>query len=485
MQLRPFISNRLNKYFLSALLAMLLLAPLLNNIKRLFNNCLHAVDFSIYQQAIYKIAQGDFNPYLTVRGVNIFNDHFDPIIILAAPFIYLTNFNPITPLVFEWFWFFAMVVFLILTRRGCSNFFYAALMIILCKGILAAIDGPIHAGTWSIFPIFVLSYYMYQKKFIPVFLCAVILCLYKEMFPFCLVSLSLHFFLNREMKKGLLLVFTGALLIILVFFLRPYYLGNIVGYGGDLMAAVVKNPIEAFFRAISSFYVLNFIKFYSPFVLPIIFLIWKGKSNLKKILTTSAVGIIFYFLPIVMIFFYYGMLASFHYAAPICAGILGVIIFNPNFQKIPRKALAVSMILFVASAFSYYRDIVKSLFLNIGFRCTYTKSKHVNMNDLRSKLKDVSPDDAIISTGGIIPQILTPEMNIYIPKCFTSRRKTNNFDYLLFEINKSGDTYPLKTAVVHNIVEKCKSYASDIILENEDFVFMKGKFTRKCLGQEM
>jgi hypothetical protein len=51
-------------------------------IVKLHANCHHATDFSIYQEAIYKIAAfGDFNPFLYVRNVNIFNDHFDPIIL--------------------------------------------------------------------------------------------------------------------------------------------------------------------------------------------------------------------------------------------------------------------------------------------------------------------------------------------------------------------------------------------------------------------
>ena len=56
------------KYYLwgASLLALFALI-LSHNIIGALNNCIHAVDFSIYQQAIYEIAAGtSLNPYLTV-----------------------------------------------------------------------------------------------------------------------------------------------------------------------------------------------------------------------------------------------------------------------------------------------------------------------------------------------------------------------------------------------------------------------------------
>ena len=51
------------------------------NIKGILLNCFHATDFGIYQQAIYDIAYNlDPNPFVSVRNIKIFNDHFDPII---------------------------------------------------------------------------------------------------------------------------------------------------------------------------------------------------------------------------------------------------------------------------------------------------------------------------------------------------------------------------------------------------------------------
>ena len=69
-------------FLLISFLALVLFA----NLQGLSYNCFNAVDFSIYLQTIYEITIGNFNPYITVRALRFFTDHFDPIIFLPALF---------------------------------------------------------------------------------------------------------------------------------------------------------------------------------------------------------------------------------------------------------------------------------------------------------------------------------------------------------------------------------------------------------------
>ena len=65
-------------------------------------NCQNVIDFGIYQQAIYDIwTKFELNPYISVRHIKIFNDHFDPIVYLAAVFVGIVGQNPVSVILFE------------------------------------------------------------------------------------------------------------------------------------------------------------------------------------------------------------------------------------------------------------------------------------------------------------------------------------------------------------------------------------------------
>ena len=100
------------------------LLPLLLNIKSITYNCYSVNDFSVYQQAIYDILTlKEWNPYLTVRHINIFNDHFDPILYLAVFFtaIFGQGFQQL--LIFEWLFFIGIIVSIcqLSSHRKCNT----------------------------------------------------------------------------------------------------------------------------------------------------------------------------------------------------------------------------------------------------------------------------------------------------------------------------------------------------------------------------
>ena len=48
--------------------------------------CFNNYDLGIYAQALKLISFENINPYLSTRDVRIFNDHFDPVLLIFAPF---------------------------------------------------------------------------------------------------------------------------------------------------------------------------------------------------------------------------------------------------------------------------------------------------------------------------------------------------------------------------------------------------------------
>ncbi len=112
-------------------------------------------DLGIYSQALYLLSWHDPNPWLTVRNINVFNDHFDPILWVAAPLAKV--FEPAyagalfemaavlaSPTAVVWLW-----------RRGQMSAPSAAVAtayMLHNRGTINAVLYPIHPTTWAILP---------------------------------------------------------------------------------------------------------------------------------------------------------------------------------------------------------------------------------------------------------------------------------------------------------------------------------------------
>jgi len=61
---------------------ILLALPLGLNLLKFENLCLNGYDIGIYHQAIVEMKiPGNMNPFLSVRGIPAFNDHFNPVLV--------------------------------------------------------------------------------------------------------------------------------------------------------------------------------------------------------------------------------------------------------------------------------------------------------------------------------------------------------------------------------------------------------------------
>ena len=53
---------------------------------------------------------------------------------------------------------------------------------------------------------------------------------------------------------------------------------------------------------------------------------------------------------------------------------------------------------------------------------------------------------------------------------------TPTYDYLLLEVNNSGDTYPANPGDIQRAITNCRSYAEEILIDNEYYFFARGTF---------
>jgi hypothetical protein len=192
--------------------------------KGIHNDCFHATDFSIYQQAIFDINFFDnLNPYLTIRNIKIFNDHFDPIIYLATLSTLIFGKNVSTLITFEFLWPLLTIFFIYkIPSDSKENNLKFILLFIFSKGIFTALQFPIHPSTWSCFPLFLLLSEVEKKKLITTFLSVVFLFIFREVFPFAAIFLALALYFDGKKKNGLLILLISILWIVFVYKLRPY-----------------------------------------------------------------------------------------------------------------------------------------------------------------------------------------------------------------------------------------------------------------------
>ncbi len=167
--------SKLALIFTASCLALLSLSL----VQQLNSGCIHASDFAIYQQAIFDIASGlSFNPYLSIRDLHIFNDHFDPVLILASPFAWIFNYSPVGLLIFEMLWFCGLLSFAWIksTHMRPSARLSLVLCILFAKGLLSGLTFPIHPSTWAMLPSFLVAYFLCVKNKKGLFLSALSLC---------------------------------------------------------------------------------------------------------------------------------------------------------------------------------------------------------------------------------------------------------------------------------------------------------------------
>ena len=115
---------------------------------------INSFDFVIYFQGLAEIAFGEsFNPYLTIRGVEILNDHFDPIIYIGALFLNIFGGTVEMATLFE---ILTWVIFLYQVLYDAKSFPWLVVGVMFCGATLEAIDYPIHSTTWSMIPVYLL-----------------------------------------------------------------------------------------------------------------------------------------------------------------------------------------------------------------------------------------------------------------------------------------------------------------------------------------
>lgn len=403
----------------------------------LLNGCIHASDFAIYQQAIFDIAAGiSFNPYLSIRDLNIFNDHFDPILILAAPFARVFNYRPESLIIFEFLWFAALLSFAWLKSKSMP--FKYRVMVLTCilfsKGLLSGLTFPIHPSTWAMLPAFLIAYYLCTENKRGVVLSALLLCFFRESFPFAVIALGVSLFiLNKRWRNVGLLIFSfGSLFQIFNYVLRPMLLGEVMNYGGYVLN-------ENMFSMLMNNDYIPLIKILYPFIPILLFAVYKLRH---KIINDPIIHVLAFISPLLAIHIITGKF-HFQYGAQFSAPLLAVIGFHPRFSisKTDNRFAYITVLLSVLSSMSIYTKSLDALVLSKSNKCEISKENKNNLEDLTLYFQDnITETDSVLVTGGLAPILMQPDRKIYQAGMFS--KKLDHYDYAFISRLKKTDTYP-------------------------------------------
>jgi uncharacterized membrane protein len=462
-----------------AFILTFLFIPLFTNVKRSWDMFLNTVDFSIYQQALYEIAAGNsWNPYLTIRNVNVLNDHFDPAIYLGALWVWLFGESVTGLMIFEWLWFFFGALSLYWINRNETFDYKSALFVMFAytfsRGALQGVEFPIHPTTWSIVPCIWAVYYLIKgeyKKFIPMFL---FLCLFREMYYFALSGVAVYFFLKKEWLKSALSLFGFGVLVVILLKVRPWLVGPTVEYDNGTMQMIFGFQIVAMFKKIFE------MTYPWQIFAPALFLIPLGyfhAEDRKKYLD-QFLRVLFFILPGFCLHILVGRMVH-HQSIPFSIPLyvfLAMQNWNWLFKK--KKLFYFSLVFIILCCSSRYTRMVKHLVMGSKVTKIDFDGKRKSFREVEKVINALPEGLDIIATGSVVPFIVKAGRKVY--QFCNNGPFLNKYDVVIVEKNRQLIANPLNFDQVDEVERDCRAMADKVLYEDYFNVVFKGNMTQEC-----
>jgi uncharacterized membrane protein len=190
-------------------------------------------DLGIYSQALARLARAPPNPWLSGRQIHVFNDHFDPVLFLAAPFARIFPAVQVG-LVFEGLCaLLALVPLAWLAREGKLSlralWMFGGVMV-LHPGVTQALGFPFHPTVWAMAPMAWLLAALVLERWTIALVALVLLLACKEEFPFVGLALSPLVFMRAPRRVAWAFVSISVAWGVFALVLRPRLLGDVMPY---------------------------------------------------------------------------------------------------------------------------------------------------------------------------------------------------------------------------------------------------------------
>lgn len=440
-------------------------------------------DYGIFQQTLFDVASGKgWNPFNTIRGIYILNEHFYPVLIPLAYITKLFGFSSSSPFLIEWFSVAIALIFVLQTTRDQDLFarLMAIVVIIFSRPILTGILFPIHTDTWTLLIHLIMFWAVARDRFHWVWISALSLMFFKETYAFGIVGLSSYFLLiERNPRRFIPILVIGLFFVIMELGPRRMLLGDGNYYAVSYASMIFSEPLKVLMIMGKTLISGSFIKVFVAYLLPVILAFRLiPLQKLKPLLASLA-----YLAPLILIHliierFY------FHHASQHGISLAAGLIYCGFFQTISShssKKWKIALVLpFILVSTSSYSKLLKPFTKTLQNKIPYTKELRLEMQQARDLIHaQYQEDETIFASGGMSVHLLMPQMLMYHAQSTAPRPEY--YDTLALERSPYGDLWPLSPEGIDRIISECAASFDEVLIDTPRIFIARGKIPSTCV----
>jgi len=421
----------------------------------------HNYDLGIMAQALHRIRSGNLNPFLPGLNLPLFNDHFDPIVVLFAPLSRLLEPAYAALTVEHVLILLSPLPVILLCRKQADQLWFACFAtsyLLFNRGIVSALSYPVHPTTWAALFAVILAAAVAARRFALATLAAVLLMGCKEEFPFVVALLGLCLLLRKERKAGSAMLILACAWCIAAFALRPMLVGETHDYAGRVLRPILTHPIETLGRRLREG---EGIRRFVLCILPLLPLaLWLRKSRSSPDWTILAAVT-----PLLAIRFLDGAW-KFHYMAPVAALILFTFWRREEARALPRRYAIAAAVIAIFTSIGPLAETVSVYASAPELRGPHRAALDEAMTILRR-----NPGGKALVEGNLTP-LLAARPDVFQ---IGGPQPLQDYRFLMAEKPPAGDPWPLKPSDILRLIETWRQDSSLRILRDDAFVFLAEK----------
>lgn len=421
----------------------------------------HNYDLGIFAQALASIRPGNLNPFLPAINLRLFNDHFDPILLLVAPLTTVLEPAYAALLAEHVLVLLSPLPLVVMFRRSeYSPLLAVAITYLLFnRGMLSALSYPVHPTTWAAFFMVLAGAILLRGRLVWLPATAVLLMACKEEFPFVVLVLGLGVLVQGRRRWGSALAILALAWIAGVFLLRPALLGPTQEYASRILKPMVEAPLTTLLNRLTTLgEAKRFGQTLFPLV-PLLYALWRGRIAPNWIFLAAG-------LPLLAIRLIAGAW-NFHYLAPV-APLLLLALFRGHGTPLRwRHASLCILAVFVAGV----GPLAKGLRTYVHV-AELRGPRMAAVNGARMHLLEHSEGAALVQ-GNLTP-LLARRGQVYQ---IGGVQPDREYRFVMAEMPPGGDPWPLTHAQIARRVAGWRQDPRVTVLVDDEYVFL-AEFSR-------
>ena len=137
------------------------------------------------------------------------------------------------------------------------------------------------------------------------------------------------------------------------------------------------------------------------------------------------------------------------------------------------------VVTFIATGMGRYNKAIRRVFNYKTTSCIMSKEKRNSIVNVRKVIDKIPDTKIILSSGSIIPQILTRTNTVVQIDNFSVPRP--QYHIMALTKNRAGDPSPMTQEKLDEIYKRCLPVSSKVLYEDKYAIVMQGPFTQDCI----